>query len=76
MTLSTDPGLLWYMDSAVPLHCIFDLHDIIDPVLLPEPLPIGSADGSIIYDILSPVTIDSCQLHPGVERLSSSVLGL
>jgi hypothetical protein len=48
-TLSTDPSsLLWYMDSAASLHCTFDILDIVDPVLLPEPLPISSANGSII----------------------------
>ena len=50
--LSTDPAsiswLLRYMDSAASLHCTFDLLDIVDPVLLPEPLSIGSANGSII----------------------------
>ena len=30
------------------LHCTFDIRDIVDPVPLPEPLPIGSANGSII----------------------------
>jgi hypothetical protein len=47
--LSTDPSsLLWYKDRAASLHCTFDLLDIVDPVLLPESLPIGSANGSII----------------------------
>jgi hypothetical protein len=36
------------MDSVASLHCTFDILDIVDPVLLPEPLPIGSANGSII----------------------------
>jgi hypothetical protein len=37
-TLMTDPSsLLWYMDSAASLHCTFDILDIVDPVLLPEP---------------------------------------
>jgi len=36
------------MDSTASLHCTFDLLDIVDPVLLPEPLSIGSANGGII----------------------------
>jgi hypothetical protein len=48
-TLATDPSsLLWYLDSAASLHCTFDILDIVDPVQLPEPLPIGSANGGII----------------------------
>ena len=43
-TLTTDPSSrLWYMDSAASLHCNFDILDIVDPVPLPEPLPIGNA---------------------------------
>jgi len=41
------------MDSTASLHCTFDLLDVVDPVLLTEPLPIGSANGSIIYAALS-----------------------
>jgi hypothetical protein len=54
-TLPTDSAstiaswLLWYMDSAASLHCTFDRLDIVGPALLPEPVPIGSANGSIIY---------------------------
>jgi hypothetical protein len=36
------------MDSATSLHCTFDILDIVDPVQLPGPLPIGSANGGII----------------------------
>ena len=50
-TLTTDPSsLLWYMDSAASLHCTFDILDIVDTVLITEPVPIGSTNGSIIYD--------------------------
>ena len=56
-TPSTDPAstiaswLLRYMDSVASPHCTFDLLDTVDPFLLPEPLPIGSANGSIIYHL-------------------------
>jgi hypothetical protein len=63
-TLTTDPSsLLWYMDSATSLHCTFDILDIVDPVLLPEPLPIGSANGGIIY-----------ATHSGRSHLSPLIL--
>jgi hypothetical protein len=63
-TLATDPSsLLWYMDSAAFLHCTFDILDIVDPVLLPEPLPIGSANGGIIY-----------ATHSGRSHLSPLIL--
>ena len=45
---TTDSRLLWYMDSATSLYCTFDFLDIVNPVPLPEPVPIGSANGSII----------------------------
>ena len=63
-TPTTDPSsLLWYMDSAASLHCTFDILDIVDPVLLPEPLPIGSANGGIIY-----------ATHSGRSHLSPLIL--
>jgi len=46
---STNPEPLWYMDSGASLTCTFDILDLANPVLLPETLPIGSADGGIIY---------------------------
>jgi hypothetical protein len=51
------------MDSAASLHCTFDILDIADPVLLPEPLPIGSANGGIIY-----------ATHSGRSHLSPLIL--
>jgi len=46
---STDPEPLWYMDSTASLTCTFDILDLVNPVRLPEPLPIGSANGVVIY---------------------------
>jgi len=45
----TNPEPEWYMDSGASITCTFDLLDLVHPVLLPEPLPIGSANGGIIY---------------------------
>jgi len=46
---STNPEPQWYMDSGASLTCTFDILDLVNPVLLPESLPIGSANGGIIY---------------------------
>ena len=51
------------MDSAASLHCTFDLLDIVEPVLLLEPFPIGSANGTIIY-----------ATHSGRSHLSPLIL--